>query len=131
MWEEKGKVTAMSVKSIGPEGVHIEENFATEVKGLGRVPSGRNMGTLNTVERPNGFISGTGQGIFTTQDGDSGVWKCYFLGKTEAGKYKSVNIIEFMTTSQKLSWMNGLIAVEEGISDPKTMELSGTGYEWK
>jgi hypothetical protein len=131
MWEEKGKIVGVSVKSVGPEGVHMEENFATEVKGLDRVPSGRNMGTLNYVETPGGFFSGTGQGIFTTQDGDSVVWKCYFLGKPEAGKYKSVNIIQFMTTSQKLSWMNSFIAVEEGISDPITMELSGTGYEWK
>jgi hypothetical protein len=131
MWEEEGKFMGMSVKFVGPEGVHVEETFATEVKGLGRGPSGGNIGTLKIVERPGGFFSGTGQGIFTTQDGDSVVWKCYFLGKSEAGKYKSVNIIEFMTTSQKLSWMNGFIAVEEGISDPETMELSGTGYEWK
>jgi len=33
--------------------------------------------------------------------------------------------------SQKLSWMNSLIVVLEAITDPKTMELSDTGYEWK
>jgi hypothetical protein len=129
--EEKGKVIGVSVKSVGPEGVHMEETFATEIKGLGRLPSGRNMGTLNIVMTPSGFSSGTGQGIATTQDGDSIVWKSYFIGKPEAGKHKSVNIIQFMTTSQKLSWMNSFIAVEEGIYDPKTMELGGTAYEWK
>jgi hypothetical protein len=131
MWEEKGKVIGISVKSVGPEGVRMEETFATEVKGLGRAPSGRNIGTMDIIEVPGGFFSGTGQGIFTTQDGDSVVWKCYSLGKSEAGKSKSVNIIQFMTTSQRLSWMNGFIAVDEGITDPITMELSGTGYEWK
>jgi hypothetical protein len=35
MWEEKGKVIGVSVKSVGPEGVRIEENFASEIKGLG------------------------------------------------------------------------------------------------
>ena len=129
--EERGKVIGMSVKSIGPEGVHMEETFATEVKGLGRAPSGRNIGTMDLIEVPGGFFSGTGQGYLVTQDGDSVVWKCYSMGKSEAGKYKSVNIIQFMTTSQKLSWMNGYIAVDEGMSDPKTMELSSTGYEWK
>ena len=131
MWEEKGKIIGISVKSVGPEGVRMEETFASEAKGLGRAPSGRNIGTLDLIETPGGFFSGTGQGMFTTQDGDVVVWKCYSLGKMEAGKYKSVNIIQFMTTSKKLSWMNGFIAVDEGISDPITMELSGTGYEWK
>jgi hypothetical protein len=132
MTEEKGKVVGLTVKAVDSEGVHIEETFATEVKGLGRIPSGRNMGTLNLVMRPDGVFSGTGQGIFTTQDGDSVVWKDYFIGKPEAGgKHKGVAIIQFMTTSPKLSWINGLIGAEDVITDTKTMELSGTGYEWK
>jgi len=36
-----------------------------------------------------------------------------------------------MTSSQKLAWLNGTIHAIEGISDPKTMEGSDTGYEWK
>ena len=130
MWEEKGKAIGVSVKSVGSDGVHVEESFATECKGLGRFPSGRNIGTIDVVETPRGF-SGTGQGIFTAQDGDAVVWKCYGLGKLEAGKDKGLFIIQFMTASQRLSWMNSFIAVEESISDPKTMEMSGTGYEWK
>jgi hypothetical protein len=131
LWEEKGKALGVSVKSVGPEGVHMEETFASECKGLGRFPSGRNIGTMNIVEVLGGFSSGTGQGIFTTQDGDSVVWKTYSLGKPEAGKHRDLLIIQFMTASQKLSWMNSFIAVYEGISDRKTMEFSGTGYEWK
>jgi len=131
LWEEKGKVTGMSVKSIDSEGVHIEETFASEFKGIGRFPSGRNMGTINVVTRPDGFSSGTGQGICTTQNGDMFVWKCYALSKTEAGKDKGPAIIQFMTTSQKLSWMNSLLVVYDSIGDMKTMEFSATGYEWK
>jgi len=131
MWEEKGKIIGMSVKSVGSEGVRMEETFASDIKGLGRVPSGRNVGTLDISESPGGFFSGTGQGLFTTQDGDVVVWKVYSIGKLEAGKSKSVNILRFMTTSQKLSWMNSYIAVDEGITDPMTMDISGTGYEWK
>lgn len=131
IWEEKGKMMGMSIKSIGPEGVHMEETFASEVKGLGRAPSGRNIGTINVIETHGGFSSGTGQGYLVTQEGDSVVWKCYLLGKSEAGKTKSLNIIQFMTNSQRLSWMNGFIAVAESIADEKTMEFSDTGYEWK
>jgi hypothetical protein len=131
LWEEKGKAIGVSVKSVDSEGVHMEETFVSEFKGFGRFPSGRNMGTLNIVTRPDGFSSGIGQGMFTTQDGDSVVWKLNGLGKREAEKEKSIAIVQFMTTSQKLSWMNSLIVVIDAISDPKTMELSDTGYEWK
>ena len=131
LWEEKGKITGMSVKSIDSEGAHIEETLASEFKGLGRFPSGRNMGTINIVARPDGFHSGTGQGICTTQNGDMFVWKCYALSKTEAGKDKGPAIIQLMTTSQKLSWMNSLIVFYEYIGDMKTLEYSATAYEWK
>ena len=132
LWEEKGKGIGMSIKSVGPEGVHMEYTFASEVKGFGRVPSGRNMGTVDFVEAPGGAgSSGTGQGIFTTHEGDIVVWKLYSLGKPEAGKSKTVNIMQQMTTSKKLSWMNSLIVVEEAIVDEKTMEFTGTAYEWK
>jgi len=131
LWEEKGKVIGMSIKSIGPEGVHMEETFTSASKGFGPVPSGTNMGTMDFVEAPGGGFSGTALGIFTSQDGDTVTWKSYLFGKLEAGKYRSLLIIKFWTASQKLAWMNGFIAAAEGITDPKTMELSDTGYEWK
>lgn len=131
LYEGKGKVIRVSIKSVGPEGVHIEETFTGASKGFGRYPGTTDMATIDVVEAPGGSSSGSGQGISTTQDGDTVTWKAYGFGKSEAGKNKSVVIIQFMTTSQKLSWMNSLIVVEEDISDPKTMELSWTGYEWK
>ena len=131
IWEQKGKVIGMSIKSIGPEGVHMEQTFTSTVKGFGRNPNGTNMGTLDLVQAADGSSSGSGQGIFTSQDGDSVAWKFYFLGKMEEGKSRAVGIIKFMTASQKLAWMNKTIATLEGISDTKTMEMSATGYEWK
>jgi hypothetical protein len=44
----------------------MEMTFVTEIKSLGRFPSGRNIGTMDVVEGSGGFFSGTGQGIFTT-----------------------------------------------------------------
>ena len=124
-------MTGVSIKSKGPEGVRVEENVAAEVKGFGRFPSGRNIGAMELVTTPDGNASGTGQVTFTSQEGDSTVWKFYVLGKIEEGKIKGVIIIQMMTTSQRRSWMNGLIAIDEAISDRKTMEYSETGYEWK
>jgi len=129
--EEKGKAISMSVKSVGPEGVHTEVSFVSQVKGFGRFPSGRDMGTISGLERPGGIFSGTAQGTKLTTDGDSVVWKAYIIGKVEGGKRKDLSIIEFMTTSQKLSWMNGFVAVEEAVPDLVTMEFSGIAYEWK
>ena len=129
--EAKGKYTGMRVKSIGPEGIRMESDFVSENKGFGRFPSGRNMGTLDIIDTPSGISSGTGQGMFTTLDGDSIVWKCSTLGKTAEGKTKSVVIVHFMTTSPKFSWMNSFFMVSEGISDMKTMEFTETDYEWK
>jgi hypothetical protein len=133
LWEEKGKAIGMSIKSIGPEGVRMEMTFTSATKGFGRDTGldGTNMGTMEFVQAPEGGFSGSAQGIWTGLDGETVVWKCYSLGKTEAGKSKGVNIIQFMTTSKKLARMNGAIAVFEGITDMKTMEISGTGYEWK
>jgi hypothetical protein len=131
LWEEKGKAIGFSIKSIGPEGVHMEETFTSVTKGFGPVPNSTNVGTLDLVQAPDGSIAGTGQGISTTQDGDTVTWKMYFLGRSEGGKGRTFGIIRFWTSSQKLAWVNKSIAALEGITDTKTMEFSATGYEWK
>jgi hypothetical protein len=131
LWEEKGKCVGVSIKSVGPEGVHMEQTFTTVVKGFGRFPSGTNMGTIDIVGAPDGSSRGICQGIFTSQDGDMVVWKGYFFGKREQGKDKTFGVLKSWTTSQKLAWMNVTFAAMEGIADPKTMEISDTGYEWK
>jgi hypothetical protein len=130
-WEEKGKTVGMSIKSIGPEGVRMEQTFTSAVKGFGRFPSGTNMGSGEVVIAPDESFSGSGQGIFTSEDGDAGMWKIYMFGKREQGRDRSFGIVKFWTSSQKLAWLNGFIAAIEGVGDPKTMEVSDTGYEWK
>lgn len=131
LWEEKGTLIGASVKSTGPEGMHFEQTFTTEVKGFGRVKNGTNVGTLTVFMAPNGVMSGTGHGYCTNEDGDTVIWKHAFTGKVEGTKGKSVGILQFWTSSPKLSWMNNLIVIEEGSTDTKTMEIGGTGYEWK
>ena len=131
LWDEKAKVVGMSVKSVGPEGVRMEETFTSVIKGFGRFPSGTNMGTVEATQSPDGGSIGSGQGICTFEDGDMAAWKFYFVGKVEEGKNKSFGIVKFYTASQKLAWLNKTVAALEAIADPKTMEGSDTGYEWK
>jgi hypothetical protein len=99
LWEEKVKTIGMSIKSIGPEGVRMEETATTVLKGFGRFPSGTNMGTMNAVHAPDGGFSGSGQGIFTSQDGDVVTWKFYFFGRLEQGKHRTFGIVKFWTAS--------------------------------
>jgi hypothetical protein len=131
LWEEKGKTIGHSIKSVGPEGVRFEQTFVTEVKGFGRFPSGTNEGTIEGVQGLDGGVSGIGQGMCTTVDGDIGTWKVYFFGKIEGGKSRSVNIARMESASGKIAWMKGLVVWMEGVLDLKTMELADTGYEWK
>jgi hypothetical protein len=131
LWEERGKVMGFSVKSPGPEGQRMEQSFTSVCKGFGRFPNGTNMGTVDVVMFPNGGYSGSGQGIFTSEDGDAATWKLYFFGKMEALKGRDFGIVKFWTTSQKLAWMNKTIVAMEGTINAKTMELSTTGYAWK
>ena len=37
VWEEKAKAVGMAIKSVGPEGVTIEQSWATEAKGFARL----------------------------------------------------------------------------------------------
>jgi hypothetical protein len=131
IWEEKGKVIGFSVKSVGPEGIRFEQTVVTEIKGFGRFPNATNMGTLDILAGPDGGVSGTGQGMCTTVDGDIATWKVYSLGKTEGAKGRNMAIVMFESASGKISWIKGFIAWMDGVSDSKTMEFSDTGYEWK
>ena len=122
---------SIAVKSIGPEGVRIEHTFTGTIKGFGRFPSGTNMGAIDFVVAPDESSSGSGQGIFTSKDGEAVTWKIHLFGKREKGRNKSFGILKFWTTSKKIAWLNGTIHALEGIDDPKTMEGSDTGNEWK
>ena len=128
--EEKGKITGMSIKSIGPEGATIEFSMVSQIKGFGRTPNGRNMGTMTAVEGPNTSTS-TGQGMVVTEDGEMLPWHALGVSKMVGGKSKGITLVTFSTRSQKYAWMNDvlLVVATEGSAD--FSEFSTTGYEWK
>jgi hypothetical protein len=61
-----------------------------------------------------------------------GVLKGYDIAKMAEGKAVSVGLWSFMTMSEKLSWMNDLIAVVTfEAMDPMWQEFNITIHEWK
>jgi hypothetical protein len=130
LFEESGKTTGMSVKSVTADGVTFEGNFMSQIQGVGRFPSGMNMGTLTIVQGPN-TARQTGQGVFTSKDGKSGLWHLVGTAKNVEGKSKSVNLVTLHATSQEFAWMNDLLVLIEGTTSPDMSTFSDVGYEWK
>jgi hypothetical protein len=128
--EEKGKITGMSIKSVGPEGITIELNIMSEVKGHGRTPNGRNIGTLTLIEGPKTSPS-TGQGIFVTEDGETLPWHVNGVGKIIGGKRRAISLATFSTSSQKYAWVNDGIYVLDAEFSADLSQFSDTSYEWK
>jgi len=136
LWEGKGKSAGQGfIKSVAMEGVISEYSWTAQVKGMGRA-KGTDF-TINVTaimkSSPKGVPASKDQGIFMTMTGDMGVLKGYDLMKmTGDGNPKAVGLWSFMTTSEKLGWMNDVIAlvVFEAL-DPMWMESDITIYEWK
>ena len=82
---------------------------------------------------PKGIASAKDQGVFMTMSGDMGVVKGFDLMKmTPGSEPTSVGLWTFLTMSEKLSWLNELIAVVtfEAL-DPMWTEFKITISEWK
>jgi hypothetical protein len=89
------------------------------------------MGTYTSVMQPSGALFGEGQGIATTNEGESLSWKGFGMGKpTGKGLGASYRYaITFQTTSTKLARVNGLVAVGEWEVD-ENGNCKGTAWEW-
>ncbi len=126
LFEENGKTTGMSVKSVTTDGVTLEGSFVSQIQGIGRFPSGTNMGTVTTIQGPK-TASQTGQGVFVTKEGESAPWRLVSIGKER----KSVNLVTFHSSSPKIAWMNDLLILIEGTGAADYSTFSDVGYEWK
>ena len=128
--EEKGKFTGMSIKSIGPEGIVIEVNGVSEIKGFGRFPNGRNMGTMTALQGPKTSTS-NGQGMIVTEDGETLPWHAIGVSKNVGGKHKGVTLVTFSAPSQKYSWLNDSVLLLDMETSADLSQYSDTAYEWK
>jgi hypothetical protein len=134
LFEESGNITGFKVTKVHPiEGVTMEVSFTSEIRGMGRFPSGKNLGSGIMTQYPHGIVDQRNQGsIMTAEGGDQFMWWAHGKGKVvEGGKIKGLIIVTGFTNSQKLGWMNNLIMALESEFDPASQKFKITGYEWK
>ena len=133
LFEESGKIVLVKVIKVHPiEGETTEITFTSEIKGEGKFPSGKNLGSGIMTKYSQGLIDATYQGTFTAQDADQFMWwaheKCKIV---EGGKIRGLVIVTGFTNSQKLSWMNNLIMVLDVDGSVTSQEFKASAYEWK
>jgi hypothetical protein len=134
LFEESGKVLGFKVTRVHPvEGTTMEVSFTSEIKGFGKFPSGRNVGSGIMTQYPHGVEDASYQGtIMTAEGGEQFIWWAHEKSKLEdGGKFKGMVMVSGFTNSQKLSWMNRLIMILESEFDPAALQFRTTAYEWK
>jgi hypothetical protein len=135
LWEGKGKSAGTGfIKSVGMEGVTSEYSWTVELKGYG-CAEGLDCNihvTAISSTPPKGLMTAKDQGVLMTMTGDMAIAKGYDLSKMVEGKGVSAGLWSFMTMSEKLNWMNDLIAVVTiQALDPMWQEFKMTIHEWK
>ena len=133
LFEESGKITGFKVTKVHPiEGVTTEVSFTSDIRGIGRFPSGKNLGSGVLTKYPHGIIDATWHGcLTTTEHGEQFMWWGHEKSKVlENGKITGLNIVTGFTNSQELSWMNSQIIVVELDGSVTSEEFSANGYEW-
>ena len=82
LFEENLALVGFAIKSVGAQGVKSVYNVTGEINGFRKAEGVKaaNMGALANLVRPSGITTGTAQGIMTTTDGDSVVWKLSYAG---------------------------------------------------
>ena len=133
LFEEAGKVTSVSVESVHPvEGVKMHVSFMSEIKGVGKFPSGRNTGSGTMHQYPHGIIDAEYRGVVTTAANEQYFWWAHEKSRvSQDGKVRGLVLVTGFTNSQQLAWANNLIIAIDSMFDPAAQEFKGTGYEWK
>ncbi len=133
LFEESGKVLGFKVTRVHPvEGTTMEVSFTSEIKGFGKFPSGRNVGSGIMTQYPHGVVDASYQGTIMTAEGsEQFIWWAHEKSKlADGGKIKGVVMVSGFTNSQKLSWMNRLLMILESEFDPTALQFRTTAYEW-
>ena len=132
LFEESGKITGFKVAKVHPiEGVTTEVSFTSDIRGIERFPSGKNLASGTMTRYPHGIIDATWQGTLTTENGELFLWWSHEKAKVlQDGKIKGLNMVTGFTNSQNLSWMNTLIIVVELAASVHSDEFSAVAYEW-
>lgn len=136
IFEGKGKSDGPSyIESMNADGVTSMYAWSAQLKGSGKA-QGVNA-TVNVTAKsmvpPKGVAASKDKAMLFTMTGDMAVVKGLDLMKMVPGANpSSVGLWTFMTMSEKLGWLNDVIAVVtfEAL-DPMWMEFNVTISEWK
>jgi hypothetical protein len=125
-----GQIT--STRILSPEGVgspRVEVSFETNGQLLG--VSVHQMATYVSVMQPNGTMSGQGQGILASTDGEIVTWAGNGVGHIRDGNNISWRgAVYYQTQSSKFSRLNGTVGVFE-YETQESGKAESTTYEWK
>lgn len=128
--EQIGQTTGTRVLPSEDGSPRIEVSFQANGTLLGTQTV--EMGTFIAVNRPDGTLFGTGQGVLTTDDGDMATWAGNGVGRP-AGRGGSVSwrgAIYYQTSSERLTRLNSIAAIFEFEVD-ETGKTEAKSYEWK
>ena len=71
LFEEVGKIVSFKVTKVHPlEGVTTEVSFMSDIKGIERFPSGKNLASGTMTKYPHGIIDAVWHGNLTTQNAE-------------------------------------------------------------
>ncbi len=126
LWEGTGKTQIMIVKNLSADGVTVEYTWAGDVKGVGKAKGVNGSiiftGTKLSPLTNKGAGTTTGQGILFTSK-DMAAIKSSGYGNPRWEKTKSVELRNFFTASERLSWLNGAAAIVTQEGDPAWKEF--------
>jgi hypothetical protein len=134
LFQESGNITGFKVTKVHPvEGVTMEANFTSEITGVDRFPSCKNLGSGTMTQYPHGMVDTSWQGsLLIAEGGDQLMWWAHEKSKVgEDRKVRGLIMVTGFTNSQKLSWMNNLILALESETDLESQKFKNTEYEWK
>ena len=130
-----GNVQGFKITKVHPvEGTTMEVSFTSEIKGFGKFPSGRNIGSGIMTLYPHGAEEASFQGtmMMTAEESEQWIWWAHEKSRLEVGgKINEIAIVSGFTESEKLSWMNRLIMILESEFDPAAQQFRTTAYEWR
>jgi hypothetical protein len=132
LFEESGQLTSTKVTRVHPvEGTTMEVSFTSDLEGIGKFPSGKNIGSGVMTQYPHGSTDASYQG-FVTAEGNQFMWWAHEKGKmSQDGKVRGIIMVSGYSTSQKLSWLNQLLILIETELDPSSGQFRNVGYEWR
>ncbi|MFB7861803.1 MULTISPECIES: hypothetical protein [unclassified Streptomyces] len=127
--EEQGETTGMRVLSTDGGHPVLEASFQATGTLLGT--GVRDMGTYESVMRPDGTLFGEGQGVVMTQGGDTITWHGSGVGRIdEAGTVHWRGALFWETAAAAFSRLNTIAGVFEFETD-ESGKATAKVYEWK